>query len=495
MIHQTENKLALAEPLRLFIIPAVLFALASVTAYAGQSDVENRLSKSVEQTRQQLEAERQRIADEQESQKKALEEATIRQEKLIDEIVERKFSIARKQALLEKKSGEHENLQLQQDRYKQQWTEIRIIAADALQKLSDFLDILPASESRAVQEDMLAAAKSSLGKAAQTQTGLSRLTDLLESLLQESRTTAVFDCNVRDPRGYQQQVRLLRIGQILFAYKGLSSGRTAIAEAASGDTEGFRWNEDIPQWARRKIGLAIDGANPKGGVYSLPIDVTQQMTYDKGNHGSGFWKKMAAGGPVMIPLAIVAVLSVVLIVERFIFLSEQSGNSVEIAEYILACCHAGNFRQAEQLAIENPTVISRTLLACLSRRLEGRRVMEDAIAESILHELPKLERFLPSIGMLAGVAPLLGLLGTVTGMISTFDTITMFGSGRPRLMAGGISEALLTTAAGLAIAIPVLLIHNFLSSRADRLVADTERFSATLLNLLGEQSNKHNTGG
>ena len=95
------------------------------------------------------------------------------------------------------------------------------------------------------------------------------------------------------------------------------------------------------------------------------------------------------------------------------------------------------------------------------------------------------------------MAPLLGLLGTVTGMISTFNTITIFGSGQPRLMAGGISEALLTTATGLTIAIPVLLIHSFLSSRSDKLIADTERFAATLLNLLREQTDKtseDNTG-
>jgi len=493
MMRETENKLTLVNPFRLFIIPAVLFALTSVIVYARENDVENRLLKSIEQTRQQLEAERQRIANEQESQKKALEEATIREEQLIDEIVERKFSIASKESLLEKKRCEHENLQLQQDKYKQQWTEVRIIAADALQKLSDFLDILPASESGSEQKNMLAAAESSLGKADQTQIGIDRLIDLLESLLLESRTTAVFTGNIRDPHGYEQQVQLLRVGQILFAYRSLSSGRIAIAEAASGDEKGFRWNEDIPQWAQQKIGLALDGAMSKGGVYSLPIDVTQQLTYDKGNRECGFWGKMVAGGPVMIPLAIVAVLSLVLIVERFIFLSEQSRSSVNIAEDILASCHAGNFQKAEQIAVQNPTVISRTLLACLSRRLEGRGVMEDAIAESILHELPKLERFLPSIGMLASVAPLLGLLGTVTGMIKTFDTITMFGSGRPRLMAGGISEALVTTAAGLAIAISVLLIHNFLSSRAERLTADAERFSATLLNLLVEKSDNRNT--
>jgi len=114
--------------------------------------------------------------------------------------------------------------------------------------------------------------------------------------------------------------------------------------------------------------------------------------------------------------------------------------------------------------------------------------MEDSVQEAVLHELPGLERFLSALAILAGVAPLLGLLGTVTGMIATFNAITVFGSGEPRLMAGGISEALLTTAAGLIIAIPILFIHSILSGRVEGLIADMERFSATLLNLVNKES-------
>jgi biopolymer transport protein ExbB len=464
------NNIWFVNSFRLFATLQIFFALTSVTTYAQENNVEKNLLRSIEQTRQQLEAERERIEQEQQSQEKDLKEAIARQEQLVDEIVERKFAIAHKEAEQEEKRSNREKLRRQQNLFRQQWTEVRIIAADACQKLSDSFDTLPISESRQQQKKLLAEIKSSLGKAEQTQIDVSSLLELLESLLQESRTTAVFEQNIRDAQGYERQVQLLRLGQILFAYRSPSE-QIAIAASTSGDEKGFRWNEDIPQWARRKISFAIDNAMSKGGICYLPIDVTQQLAVEQRYYKHGFWGKLAAGGPVMIPLVIVAILALILI------------------------CHAGNFRKADNIAIENPGVISRTMLACLSRRLEDTTVMEDAIAEAILHELPKVERFLPSIGILAGVAPLLGLLGTVTGMISTFDTITIFGSGQPRLMAGGISEALITTATGLVIAIPVLLIHSFLSSRCDRLLADTERFSATLLNLLSEQpvkSAQHN---
>ena len=493
----TRNKLMFAAPFRLFITLVIFFELSLVVAQAQEKDTSKQLLKSIEQTSQELETERQRIKLEQQSQENDLKEAAEHQKKLIDEIVESKFAIAQKEKKLEKKRSEREKLRQQQDEFNQQGTEIRIIAADAYRKLSDLLDTLPPSESRTEQRKLLSEIKSSLKKTSQDQFDISALLELLESLLQESRTISVFQEKIRNTQGYEQQVQLLRLGQIFFAYKSLSSKQTAIAATASGDEKGYRWNEDIPQWAQEKISLAIDGALSKGGVYFLPIDVTQQLTAEKSYYKLGFWKRMAAGGPVMIPLAIVAVLALALIIERFIFLHKQGTNTVKIAENIFAACHGGNFQKAEQIAIENPSIISRTLLACLSRRREDTAVMEDAIAESILHELPKLERFLHSIGILAGVAPLLGLLGTVTGMISTFNTITIFGSGQPRLMAGGISEALLTTATGLTIAIPVLLIHSFLSSRADKLTADTERFAATLLNLLREQTDRpseDNTG-
>ncbi|MDD5135489.1 MAG: MotA/TolQ/ExbB proton channel family protein, partial [Phycisphaerae bacterium] len=405
----------------LFIAAGIFLAITSVAVYAQSDDTDKSLQVAIEQTRRQLTAEKKRIEQELQLQETELKEAEIRQEQLVNEIVDRKFAIANKEVQLEKRRSEREKLRQQQDSFKQQSAEIRIIITDSCQKLSDLLDTLPASESRQEQSKLLFDIKSSLEKTEPLQPDMNPLIKLLASLLQESCTSAVFSQNIRDAQGYEKQVQLLRIGQVLFAYRS-PSGQIAIAASASGDEKGFRWNEDIPKWARKEIRFAIKKAVSKSRVYFLPVDVTQQLTTEH-NYKSGFWTKLATGGPVMIPLAIVALLASMLIIKKFKFLSEQGDDTVEVAERILAACHAGNFQKAENIAIQNPSVISRTLLSCLSRRLEDKTVMEDAIAESILHELPKIERFLPSIGILAGVAPLLGLLGTVTGMISTFDAI------------------------------------------------------------------------
>ncbi|MEN8131201.1 MAG: MotA/TolQ/ExbB proton channel family protein [Pseudomonadota bacterium] len=101
--------------------------------------------------------------------------------------------------------------------------------------------------------------------------------------------------------------------------------------------------------------------------------------------------------------------------------------------------------------------------------------------EGVAEEAHRLQRGLPTLAILAAVTPLLGLLGTVTGMIETFQTITLFGTGDPRLMSGGISQALVTTQLGLAVAIPVLLMHSFLNGRANRLIETLDQQSTVLL--------------
>src|SRR5690554_7915466 len=95
--------------------------------------------------------------------------------------------------------------------------------------------------------------------------------------------------------------------------------------------------------------------------------------------------------------------------------------------------------------------------------------------EAVLRELPALEMGQTIIKLFAGIAPLLGLLGTVTGMIATFQAITNFGTGDPKLMAGGISQALVTTVEGLIVAIPLLLAHNWVAARSKNLVRSEER--------------------
>jgi biopolymer transport protein ExbB len=113
-----------------------------------------------------------------------------------------------------------------------------------------------------------------------------------------------------------------------------------------------------------------------------------------------------------------------------------------------------------------------------------REEMENALQEAILKEIPPMERFLSTLGMLAAIAPLLGLLGTVTGMIDTFHVITMHGTGDPRLMSGGISEALVTTMLGLTVAIPLMLSQTLLNRTVENRIGEMEEKAVALVNII-----------
>ena len=111
----------------------------------------------------------------------------------------------------------------------------------------------------------------------------------------------------------------------------------------------------------------------------------------------------------------------------------------------------------------------------------GPETLEAKLDEAIMRETPKLERFQAILKVIAGVAPLMGLLGTVVGMIKTFQTITLFGTGDPKLMADGISQALVTTAEGLMVAIPLVFLHSLVSGRSKELIEILEEQSAGIV--------------
>ena len=125
---------------------------------------------------------------------------------------------------------------------------------------------------------------------------------------------------------------------------------------------------------------------------------------------------------------------------------------------------------------------ARVLGATIRNLDRDREHVEDIVSESILHENSHLNRFGAVIMVIAAVSPLLGLLGTVTGMIATFDVITEFGTGDPKLLSGGISIALVTTELGLIVAIPLLLFGNLLSGWAERIKNDMEKAALRVIN-------------
>ncbi|HEX7899660.1 MAG TPA: MotA/TolQ/ExbB proton channel family protein [Planctomycetota bacterium] len=431
----------------------------------------------LEEAKRELAAEKARIQKEDAAQEAELAAAQARVAALADEFATRTRSVAAKARELEARRAERAALRTARAASRQSWSDVRRAAEDAALKISDFLESLPPGERRDAQKASLAALRTSLAAPAEAP-DVRPLFDLARSLLEESRTSAVFDHAVRNAEGVEETAKILRAGLIFTAFQ--TPARVGEVFAAPTGAEGYRWSEALPAWAKDDIRRAF--AAP--GETDLPIDPTLRLAPSKREEGQSAGELFRAGGLIMIPLAAVALLSAVIIFERW-FTLRARGRSPE-AEPILANVRSGKLEEADRLAAPGRGTATRAMAAALRERAGGRARMEEAVLEAVLHETPVLERFLPMLAVLAGVAPMLGLLGTVTGMISTFDTIRMFGSGDPGLMAGGISEALIATASGLVVAIPLLLCHSWFSGRVDRVLADAQRHSTTLVNILSE---------
>ena len=160
-------------------------------------------------------------------------------------------------------------------------------------------------------------------------------------------------------------------------------------------------------------------------------------------------------------------LGLLLLLERWIYLS-VAGRRIA--------------RQRQDVANPRPdNPLGRVLQAFEANRQADGETLEIRLDEAVLREAPKLHRGLPMVKLFASTAPMLGLLGTVVGIIETFQAITLFGTGDPKLMAGGISQALITTAMGLSVAVPLVLLHSLMAARSRNLARVLEEQSAGLV--------------
>jgi len=222
-----------------------------------------------------------------------------------------------------------------------------------------------------------------------------------------------------------------------------------------------------------------------GKTEAVPIDISRGAALRQLTHRLSLWEQIPKGGPIVWPILGIAALAALIISERFLYLVRKNINAGRFAYKV--CCHAARQEWdagARLCERKKNKPLPRVLLAGLSGRRLSREDLENVLQEAILSEIPRLERFLSTLGMLAAIAPLLGLLGTVTGMINTFHVITYFGTGDPRMMSGGISEALVTTMLGLAVAIPIMLSHTLLSRKVETMIARMEEKSVSLVNTL-----------
>jgi len=193
------------------------------------------------------------------------------------------------------------------------------------------------------------------------------------------------------------------------------------------------------------------------------------------------WEIVQAGGTLMWPIMLCSVVSAAIILERLWTLQDRRVLPPDLMQKVWKLVETHQINDKVIAALEQNSPLGRLLAAGLLNRHRPREVLMERLEDTGRHTVHELERFLNTLGTIAGVSPLLGLLGTVTGIIKAFNAINAGGAGDPRMLSGGIAEALVATAAGLCVAIPSLIAYRYLRGRVERIVIEMEKNALRLV--------------
>src|SRR5262245_62029253 len=197
------------------------------------------------------------------------------------------------------------------------------------------------------------------------------------------------------------------------------------------------------------------------------------------------WEIVRAGGPFMWPIIICSIAAVGIVLERLWTLQRKRVLPQDLIKKVSQLADANQVNPKVIEALEKNSPLGRVLAAALANRNRGREIMMERVEDVGRHVVHELERFVNSVGTIASISPLLGLLGTVTGIIHAFTAVQMGGMGDARALAGGISEALICTAGGLAVAIPSFAAYRYLRGKVERIVIDMEKIAVKFADSLG----------
>ncbi|WP_300675443.1 DUF3450 family protein [Desulfoluna sp.] len=232
----------------------------------------------------------------------------------------------------------------------------------------------------------------------------------------------------------------------------------------------------------------------QGKTDTLSLDLSAGAALVHLKRTPSFLERIQNGGPLVWPIALIGLAGLFIGIERTLFLKKVHDNTDNTMGTVNELAGYGHWDECDLIVKERKTTpVYNVLRKGLEARGERREVLETILQEAILKELPRLERFLPFLGMLGAVAPLLGLLGTVTGMIDTFEVINIVGTGDPRMMSGGISTALITTMLGLAVAIPIMILHTVLNRQVEHIIGDMEEKAVALTNIVHRETLRYCT--
>ncbi len=282
---------------------------------------------------------------------------------------------------------------------------------------------------------------------------------LLEEMVQSGKVVS-FLTRVVQPQGEQVEQEVTRIGAFNVVSHGNylrylpETGQLAVL----GRQPERRYQQDAQALEEASQGYTAFGLDPSRGAILAALVQTPDI-----------WERLEQGGLIGYIILALGGVTFILILERAVSLWRE-GHKIQAQLQDTTPNLDNALGRVLQVYSEAPALATESLES-----------LEAHLEEAVSKQIPKIERGLSVIGILAAVAPLLGLLGTVVGMIGTFQSIALFGAGDPRVMAGGISQALVTTQLGLTVAIPTILLHTILSNKSTRLIQIIDEQTAGLL--------------
>lgn len=203
------------------------------------------------------------------------------------------------------------------------------------------------------------------------------------------------------------------------------------------------------------------------------------------------------GGVIMIIIFALSVVAAAIIIERLLFFRRIKTDQTTLIDRLKSTLAEGRYHEALAICENNPTPVTNLMKVGINHRNYSEEVIKTAITDAANMEIPRMERYLSSLGTIAHITPLLGLLGTVTGNIQAFGVLGGFeaAGGNPALLAQGISEALLTTAAGITVSIPAIIFYNYLVARVNHTIILLENRVSELMLVLKQKRPSANAGG
>jgi len=306
--------------------------------------------------------------------------------------------------------------------------------------------------------------------------------DIFFEEMKRSGEVRVEDGPMIDRAGEEITSKILTIGNFTAAYHlpDEMGNETGFLISSDKDSRLFALSRLPASSVAKKLKRYMEGKSDEA-----PIDISRGAALRLLTHRVSLKEQIQSGGPIVWPILGIGIAALLIIIERFIFLRKVNINADKMMNRVNELGAQQKWDDCINLCEKQKTrPVPKVLLAGINARTLSREDMENVLQETILREIPRLEKFLSTLGILAAIAPLLGLLGTVTGMINTFHVITFYGTGDPKMMSGGISEALTTTMLGLGVAIPIMLFHTFLSRNVENIISQMEEKGVALTNIV-----------